>query len=190
MTDERVEGVRQSSQTSEVSVSSRGAFSRVIWWVIIAFGLVVTAFLILERYYLFGAIIGGFAVLRLIYTLSLPDRRGPLWLPPLNHSERALLRSMARDEFLVAAGVIGISGAQLRQDFNRGMSIAEMATSAGVALGPIVDAIVSDASVRIDQVVAQGSVARAEGDSAKSKLRAWAERLVNTHKRDLPSGRY
>jgi len=61
MTDERVEGVRQSSQTSEVSVSSRGAFSRVIWWVIIAFGLVVTAFLILERYYLFGAIIGGFA---------------------------------------------------------------------------------------------------------------------------------
>jgi len=97
---------------------------------------------------------------------------------------------MARDEFLVAAGVIGISGAQLRQDFNRGMSIAEMATSAGVALGPIIDAIVSDASARIDQAVAQGSVARAEGDSAKSKLRTWAERLVNTHKRDLPSGRY
>jgi len=97
---------------------------------------------------------------------------------------------MARDEFLVAAGVIGISGAQLRQDFNRGMSIAEMATSAGVALGPIVDAIVSDASVRIDRAVAQGSVEHNEGDSAKSKLRLWAERLVHIHKRDLPSSRY
>jgi hypothetical protein len=171
-------------------MSSRGTFSRVIWWVIIAFGLVVTAFLILERYYLFGAIVGGFAILRLIYTLSLPNWRGPVWVPPLSHSERALLRSMARDEFLVAAGIIGISGAQLRQDFNRGMSIAEMATSAGVALDPIIDAIVSDASARIDQVVAQGSVARVEGDSAKSKLRTWAERLVNINERDLPSSQY
>jgi hypothetical protein len=171
-------------------MSSRGTFSRVIWWVIISFGLLVGAFLILEGYYLFGAIIGGFAVLRLIYALSLPNRRGPLWLPPLSHSERAVLRSMARDEFLVAAGVMGISGAPLQQDFNRGMSIAEMATSAGVALDPIIDAIVSDASARIDQAVAQGSVARAEADSAKSKLRTWAERLVNIHKRDLPSTRY
>ena len=164
--------------------------SRVIWWIIIAFGLVVGAVLLLLGYYLFGVIIGGFAVLRLIYTLSLPNRRGPMWLPPVSDSERALLRSMARDEFLVASGAMGMSAAQLRQDFNSGMSIAEMAARAGVALEPIIDAIVNDGSARIDRAVAQGSVEQDEGNSAKSKLRPWAERLINVHKRDLPSSRY
>jgi hypothetical protein len=146
--------------------------------------------LLLLGYYLFGVIIGGFAVLRLIYTLSLPNRRGPMWLPPVSDSERALLRSMARDEFLVASGAMGMSAAQLRQDFNSGMSIAEMAARAGVALEPIIDAIVNDGSARIDRAVAQGSVEQDEGNSAKSKLRPWAKRLVNIHKRDLPSSRY
>jgi hypothetical protein len=170
-------------------VTSRSV-SRVIWWIIIAFGLVVGAVLLLLGYYLFGVIIGGFAVLRLIYTLSLPNRRGPMWLPPVSDSERALLRSMARDEFLVASGAMGMSAAQLRQDFNSGMSIAEMAARAGVALEPIIDAIVNDGSARIDRAVAQGSVEQDEGNSAKSKLRPWAKRLVNIHKRDLPSSRY
>jgi hypothetical protein len=143
--------------------------------------------LILLGYYLFGVIIGGFAVLRLIYALSLPNRRGPMWLPPASDSERTLLRSMARDEFLVAAGVMGINGAQLRQDFEGGMSIAEMARGAGVALDPIIDAVVNDASTRIDQAVARGLVTQGEGDSAKSRLRPWAARLINIHKRDLPS---
>jgi hypothetical protein len=113
-----------------------------------------------------------------------------MWLPPVSDSERALLRSMARDEFLVASGAMGMSGAQLRQDFNSGMSIAEMAARAGVALEPIIDAIVNDGSARIDRAVAQGSVEQDEGNSAKSKLRPWAKRLVNIHKRDLPSSRY
>jgi len=163
-------------------VTSRSV-SRVIWWIIVAFGLVVGAVLLLLGYYLFGVIISGFAVLRLMYTLSLPNRRGPMWLPPATDSERVLLRSMARDEFLVAAGAMGMSGAQLRQDFNGGMSIAEMASSAGVALEPIIDAIVNDASARIDRAVAHGSVEQDESNSAKSKLRPWAERLVNIHKR-------
>jgi hypothetical protein len=161
-------------------VTARSA-SRVIWWIIIAFGLGVGAALLLLGYYLFGVIIGGFAVLRLMYTLSLPNRRGPTWLPPVSDSERALLRSMARDEFLVAAGAMGMSGTQLRQDFKGGMSIAEMASSAGVALEPIIDAIVNDASARIDRAVAQGSVEQDDGNSAKSKLRPWAERLVHIH---------
>jgi hypothetical protein len=157
---------------------------------IIAFGLVVGAVLLLLGYYLFGVIIGGFAVLRLVYALSLPNRRGPTWLPPVSDPERALLCSMVRDEFLVAAGVMGMSGAELRQDFNGGMSVAEMASSAGVALEPIIDAIVSDASARIDRAVAQGSVEQDDGNSAKSRLRLWAERLVHIHKRDLPSSQH
>lgn len=128
--------------------------SRVIWWILITFGLVLGAVLLLLSYYLFGVIIGGFAVLRLIYTLSLRNRRGPMWLPPASNSERALLRSMARDEFLVAAGAMGISGAQLRHGFNGGLSIAEMAAVAGAALEPVIDALVSDASARIDRAVA------------------------------------
>jgi hypothetical protein len=136
------------------------SISRVIWWIIIAFGLVVGGVLLLLDYYLFGVIIGGFAVLRLMYTLSLPNRRGPMWLSPVSDSERALLRSMARDEFLVAAGAMGMSGAQLRKDFNGGMSIAEMASSAGAGLEPVIDAIVSDASARIDRAVAQGQSSR------------------------------
>ena len=97
---------------------------------------------------------------------------------------------MARDEFLVAAGAMGMSGGQLLQDFNGGMSIAEMAASASVGLEPIIDAIVNYASGRIDRAVAQGSVEKDEGNSAKSKLRPWAGRLVNIRKRDLPSSRY
>jgi len=158
--------------------------SWVIWWIIVVAGLLVGATLILLGYYLFGAIIGGFAILRLIYTLSLPGRRGP-WL--MTDSERALLRSIARDEFVVAAGVMGISVAQLRDDFRGGLSLAEMARGAGVALDAVIDAIVKDAATRIDHAVAVGSVTQREGDSAKARLRPWAARLVNLHRKDLPS---
>jgi len=73
--------------------------SWVIWWVIV--GVIAGAVLLLLDYYLFGAVIGGFAILRLIYTLSLLRRRGSLWLSAASDSERALLRTIARDEFLV-----------------------------------------------------------------------------------------
>ncbi len=170
-------------------VVTQGRVARIIWYVIIAFGLIAGVILIAAGYYLFGVIIGGLAVLRLAYALTVPKRRDRMRYVPVSDSERALLRSMARDELLVAADEMGISGLQLRRDFNRGLSVAEMATEVGVTEDAIVDAIVNDASSRIAYMVAKGEVTHAEGEAAKSKLRPWAEHLITIHKRDLPRRR-
>jgi hypothetical protein len=79
--------------------------------------------------------------------------------------------------------------AQARDAFDGGRSLAELATSAGVPVDRLVAAVVSDASAKIDQDVAGGTLTQDLAAAAKARLPMWANRLVSAHKGDRPGGR-
>jgi hypothetical protein len=98
---------------------------------------------------------------------------------------RGILRRLAPAEFEVAAGTIGIDPTQLRREFAAGRSIAEQATAKGVAVATVVEAVTRDASARLDQAVAAGSLSVPDADRAKARLSVWAPRLVAVHRNEL-----
>lgn len=98
---------------------------------------------------------------------------------------RGILRRLAPTEFEVAAGTIGIDPNQLRREFAAGRSIAEQATARGVAVATVVEAVTRDASARLDQAVAAGTLSVPDADRAKARLSVWAPRLVAVHRNEL-----
>ena len=82
----------------------------------------------------------------------------------------------------MAAVKIGVSLTQLRNDFDQGKSIAEIATASGVSEDSVINAIVADMSARIDQAKTEGRVSADLAAQAKSRLPMWVARLANGHK--------
>jgi hypothetical protein len=160
--------------------------------------LAIAAVLLLRGNYILGLLIGGLAIVRVVYMVTFARRRrafrssygagagaygagvgagaGPV---------RELLRGLARAEFPVAAGIIGMDPAQVRTAFEQGRSLAELATGAGVPVERVVNGVASDAAARIDQGVADGRVPEERALQAKAQLPVWANRLVNFHKGDF-----
>jgi hypothetical protein len=104
---------------------------------------------------------------------------------PTAQSGTRPLAGLARSEFLVAAGVIGMAPAQMRDAYDRGSSLAEMAVRNGVPLERVLNAIVGDAGSKIDDAVARGTMNPRRAVRFKSRLPIWGDRLVNHHKHDL-----
>ena len=104
-------------------------------------------------------------------------RRGPGWAATPNEV-RELLRSLVPWELEAAARVIGVDPGELRRDVVRGRPIAESAAAAGVASDDVVDVIVRYASVRVDQLVAEGAVSPDTAAQAKERLPLWSARFV------------
>ncbi len=154
-------------------------------WVMVAIGAAIAAVLLLRGDYLLGGLIGALATVRLVYMLVFFGRRrafrSSYGAGPLGGD----LRGLARSEFMVAAGVVGLDPAQVRRAFDQGRSLAELATGAGVPLERLVNAIVSDASAKIDQGVAGGRLTQERAREDKARLPVWASRLVKFHKGDL-----
>ena len=90
----------------------------------------------------------------------------------------------------MAGTVLGWGPGQVRAAFDQGRSLAEMATQEGVPLQRVVDAVVADASARIDKGMADGTITPEQaGRDATSRLPVWAGRLVHVHKGDLRRAR-
>ena len=119
------------------------------------------------------------------------NRRGTFGRPPGEAETagrakgRGVLAGLARQEFGVAAGVIGIRGIEMRRAFDEGRSIAELAAQAGVPLEQIVSAVVSDATSTIERRLELGQMAQDEAFQVRARIPVWANRLVNFHKGDL-----
>jgi hypothetical protein len=158
---------------------------RLFIWIL---GLIVGIVLIAYGQYLLGAVIGGFALIRMIFILSFRGRGGGYGLQRPTQPMRGMFREMAQSEFDVAARTIGTSSAQLRSDFDGDRSIAEIATAAGVKSDTVVSAVVADMSAKIDQAVAEGKVPSQLAARAKSGLPTWAARFVNAHKGEMRGG--
>jgi hypothetical protein len=161
---------------------------RTIRWVLLAFGLVAGTLLLANGNYLLGAVIGGFALVRLFLMLSMEHRRRQFrgardaavasGAPPV-------LRTLARGQFDVAAGAIGVAPTDLRIEFANGRSIAEVAGAEGVPVDAVVAAVVADASAKVDRAVADGQTPPAIAARIKRRLPQWATRLVNGHRGEL-----
>jgi hypothetical protein len=176
---------------------------RVLRWVLVAASLALATVLLLRRDYVVGFLIAGLVVVRVAILVGTagrgrPYRRGsrasaqqagmpatPGVASPTAQSGGRPLAGLARSEFLVAAGVIGMAPAQMSLAYNRGSSLAEMAAGNGVPLERVLNAIVGDAGSKIDDAVARGTMNPRRAVRFKSRLPVWGERLVNHHKHDL-----
>lgn len=69
-----------------------------------------------------------------------------------------------------AAEVIGISADDLRTALQDGSSVAEVAEANNVDVQKVIDALVADATARIDQAVANGRIDSARADEMKANL--------------------
>ena len=92
------------------------------------------------------------------------------------------LRQLRRAEFKVAATTIGVSPAELRTDLKAGQSVADVATSKGVSVDSVVNAVVTDASAKVDHAVTTGKLTQAQADKIKAGLPARVTKLVNAHR--------
>jgi hypothetical protein len=196
---------RQSAGRYRVGISQRGASLLTLRGVIVVVGLAVGATLIVRGQILLGCLIAGGSVLRGVFIVSLVGRRrgfgrlrgGELssarrdafGQPWRGGTPRGILRRLARAEFAVAARAIGTSPGELRRSFQQGRSIAESAEDAGVAVHTVVDAVIRDASAKIDLAVANGSLSSASADHVKARLPTWAARLVDIHQGELRARR-
>jgi hypothetical protein len=78
-----------------------------------------------------------------------------------------------------AAKALGISTEELKTDLAKGQTIAQIAKSKNVDLNKAIDALVADASSRIDSAVKAGHLAQAQGDDLKTRLKAVIAMAVN-----------
>jgi len=159
---------------------------RTFRWVMVSLGIGAGALLLATGHTLVGVVIGGLALVRLVFLLSRErPRRSYRQLQSPGDGSYPVLRQLARGQFEVAAGVIGTSPADVRVEFANGRSIAEIATAHGVPLQTVVAAVVADASATLDRAVADGRTTPTAAERFRGRLPQWATRLVNGHRGDL-----
>jgi hypothetical protein len=161
---------------------------RTFRWVMVTLGLGAGALLLATGNPVVGLVIGGLALVRLVFLLSMERRRHRYRdraRPGHAGGDEPLLRSLARGQFEVAARAIGTSASDVRIDFANGHSIAEIATAHGVPVESVVAAVVADAAAKLDRAVADGTTTRFAADRFTARLPQWATRLVDCHRSDL-----
>jgi hypothetical protein len=77
------------------------------------------------------------------------------------------------------AKALGISNADLKADLAKGQSIADIAKAKKVDVGKVIDALVADATTRIDKAVTDKHLTKDEADKIKAGLRTEITDLVN-----------
>ena len=161
---------------------------RTFRWVMVTLGLSAGALLVATGNPVVGLVIGGLALVRLVFLISMERRRRRFRdrvRPGRAGGDYPVLRSLARGQFEVAAGAIGTSASDVRIEFANGHSIAEVATAHGVPVESVVAAVVADAAAKLDRAVADGTTTRFAADRFAARLPQWATRLVNGHRSDL-----
>jgi hypothetical protein len=143
---------------------------KAIRWTMVAVGLGAGIALLAAGATLFGAVLLVMAALRVAMLLAM-RRRGTSRPGPM-------LRRLTRNELDVAAGAIGIAPDDLRRAVDDGHTISAVAADAGIPTQRVVDAVVRDASAKVDRAVAAGNVAPDRARVVHNRLPHWAERFV------------
>jgi hypothetical protein len=79
----------------------------------------------------------------------------------------------------VVTDTLGVSRQELRAALKGGQTISEYATSLDKDPQTVVDALTNTANTRLDEAVANGRITQERADTAKSKLPARIDRLMN-----------
>jgi hypothetical protein len=160
---------------------------RTIRWAIVGVGLVAGIALLAAGATLIGVVLVVMAGLRLVMLFAMQRRMRALTQSapaPGGTSGRAgrrsgqLLQRLARNELDVAATAIGIAPDDLRRAVDDGRTISAVAAEAGIPARRVVDAVVRDASAKVDRAVAAGNVAPNRARIMRNRLPHWAERFV------------
>ena len=157
---------------------------RAIRWVLVGVGLVAGIALLASGATLIGVVLVVMASLRLVMLLAMQRRMRSFANPAPSVAGRAggrsgqLLQRLARNELDVAATAIGIAPDELRRAVDDGRTISAVAAEAGIPSRRVVDAVVRDASAKVDRAVAAGNVAPNRARMLRNRLPHWAERFV------------
>jgi len=169
---------------------------RTLRWVMVGFGAIAGVVLLTAGATLFGAVLLTFAILRLVMLLAMQRRmrqwdgagRGSGAAAGVGNPNRDTMQRLARGELVVAASAIGITPDDLRHAVDEGRSIAAVAADAGVPTRQVVDAVVRDATSRVEHAVAAGNLASNRAERLRTRLPRWADRFVHTTHDVLGSG--
>jgi hypothetical protein len=143
---------------------------RTIRWAMVAVGLVAGVALLAAGATLVGGVLLVMAALRLTMLLAM-RRQGP-GRPGL------MLQRLTRNELDVAASAIGIAPDDLLRAVDEGHTISAVAADAGIPTQRVVEAVVRDASAKVDRAVEAGNVAPNRARVVRNRLPYWAERFV------------
>jgi hypothetical protein len=146
---------------------------RTMRWAIVGVGLTAGVALLATGATLIGVVLVVMASLRIAMLMATGSRRrgraggsGPM------------LRRLARNELDVAATAIGIAPDDLRRAVDEGHTISAVAADAGIPTQRVVEAVVRDASAKVDRAVEAGNVAPNRARVVRNRLPYWAERFV------------
>ena len=87
-----------------------------------------------------------------------------------------------------AATALGMTEDELRTALREGDSLAEIAAARGVDVQKVVDALVAEATARIDEKVAAGDLSETEADERKAALTERITAMVNGERPEPPEG--
>jgi hypothetical protein len=139
-------------------------------WAIAGFGLVAGVVLLAAGATLIGVVLVVMASLRIAMLVAMRGRR--------DSQPGQMLRRLGRNELDVAATAIGIAPDELRRAVDDGRTISAVAADAGISSQRVVDAVVRDASAKVDHAVAVGNVAPNRARVVRNRLPHWAEHFV------------
>jgi hypothetical protein len=155
--------------------------------VISAGGLVLGVILVAAGNTLVGVIIGGLAIARLVMftRFSVPARGARAGMTT---QDRQWLRAHAGEEFLVAARVLGCQGGELRDQFQQGRSIADVAAQRSIALDQVTTAIADDLAAKARDAEARGTLSAGDAQRIAQLAPRFADRIVRGHRGDFGRG--
>jgi hypothetical protein len=154
-------------------------------------GLVLGVVLVATGNVLIGVIVGGLAVARLVMFSRFPvgGGRGRGGRASGNPSDRQWLRAQARDEFLVAARVIGCSPQELQNAFQQGKSVAEFAAERSVPVENVTTAVAADLDLKARNAAATGTMSETDAQRMHERAPQFAQRMVYGHRGDFGRAR-
>jgi len=147
-------------------------------------GLALGVILLATGHTLVGLVIGGLAAARLVMftRFSFPDRGARTNKTTQN---RGWLRAQASDGFLVAAGVIGCPPRELRERFQQGTSIADVASERSVAVEEVTTAIAADLTTKARAAEVAGTLSHDDAERVQQLAPRFADRLVHGQRGDF-----
>jgi Arc/MetJ-type ribon-helix-helix transcriptional regulator len=107
-----------------------------------------------------------------------PALAGPLFGPRFGHAHRGGPHLFG-EKLSGAADYLGLTQAELRTKLNDGRSLADIAKARGKSVDGLKQAILDEAEKKLDQLVEDGELTRAQADEMLARMRSRIDDLVD-----------
>ena len=107
-----------------------------------------------------------------------PPFAGPLFGPRSGHFHRGG-PPLFGEKLSAAADYLGLSQAELRTELSDGRSLAEIAKARGKSVDGLKKAILDEAEKKLDQLVDDGELTRAEADEMLARMKSHIDEIVD-----------